>query len=240
MLPWRVRTAELDRRNDGHSDDHPGSDVPVELHSDNFDQLLFDAFTRARRRFRGAVVAISERTMITNASASELLRPLDRRQLCRWAQSLGNNAIHQDVPLELTSGLTVQARCHAVEFDGRPVGYVLHLSVNPSADGALAIPGATGSLLSSESPGVPALAESASLTIWSDLTDTERTVAELVGRGLTNKQTGRRLFMSPHTVDAHLRRVYRKLGITSRVELARLLGEHQDVLASLAVEDLIA
>ena len=72
--------------------------------------------------------------------------------------------------------------------------------------------------------------DSALLSGWSDLTDSERTVAELVGRGLSNKKTGRRLFMSPHTVDYHLRRIYRKLGISSRVELARLLGEHYESL----------
>jgi DNA-binding CsgD family transcriptional regulator len=34
-----------------------------------------------------------------------------------------------------------------------------------------------------------------------------------------------RLFLSPHTVDAHLRHIYRKLGIASRVELARMVTE---------------
>jgi DNA-binding CsgD family transcriptional regulator len=56
---------------------------------------------------------------------------------------------------------------------------------------------------------------------WGSLTDTERKVAELVGRGLTNSQVATRMFVSPHTVKFHLRQIFRKLGIGSRVELAR-------------------
>jgi DNA-binding CsgD family transcriptional regulator len=57
---------------------------------------------------------------------------------------------------------------------------------------------------------------------WASLTDTERTVSELVAQGLTNRQVADQLFMSTHTVAFHLRHVFRKLGIGSRVELARL------------------
>lgn len=61
---------------------------------------------------------------------------------------------------------------------------------------------------------------------WSSLTDTERNVAALAARGLTNRQVAARMFVSPHTVKFHLRQVFRKLGIGSRVELARLAAEH--------------
>jgi sigma-54 dependent transcriptional regulator, acetoin dehydrogenase operon transcriptional activator AcoR len=59
---------------------------------------------------------------------------------------------------------------------------------------------------------------------WEDLTSTQRMVAELVIDGLTNRGVGARLFLSPHTIDFHLRQIYRKLGVRSRVELARLAG----------------
>jgi transcriptional regulator of acetoin/glycerol metabolism len=59
---------------------------------------------------------------------------------------------------------------------------------------------------------------------WADLTDTQRMVAELVIDGHTNRDAGARLFLSPHTVDFHLRQIYRRLGVRSRVELARLAG----------------
>jgi DNA-binding CsgD family transcriptional regulator len=59
---------------------------------------------------------------------------------------------------------------------------------------------------------------------WASLTDAERRVAQLVGEGLTNATVGERLFLSRHTVDFHLRHVFRKLGIDSRVELARIVA----------------
>ena len=59
---------------------------------------------------------------------------------------------------------------------------------------------------------------------WADLTDTQRMVVELVIDGLTNRGVGARLFLSPHTIDFHLRQIYRRLGVRSRVELARLAG----------------
>jgi DNA-binding CsgD family transcriptional regulator len=56
-----------------------------------------------------------------------------------------------------------------------------------------------------------------------DLTPTELQVAELAAQGLTNREVGDRLFMSHHTVEAHLTTVYRELGIRSRAELAATL-----------------
>ena len=54
------------------------------------------------------------------------------------------------------------------------------------------------------------------------MTTSELTVARLVAEGLTNREVAERLFVSPHTVNTHLRHVFSKLGINSRVELARL------------------
>jgi DNA-binding CsgD family transcriptional regulator len=57
---------------------------------------------------------------------------------------------------------------------------------------------------------------------WLSLTGTERTVSELVSQGLTNQQVADQMFISVHTVAFHLRQVFRKLAISSRVELARI------------------
>jgi DNA-binding CsgD family transcriptional regulator len=63
---------------------------------------------------------------------------------------------------------------------------------------------------------------------WASLSDTERVVADLAARGRTNRQMGAALFVSPHTVDSHIRHIYAKLGISSRVELTRLVVVHAD------------
>ncbi|MER5263118.1 LuxR C-terminal-related transcriptional regulator [Actinosynnema sp. NPDC002837] len=60
---------------------------------------------------------------------------------------------------------------------------------------------------------------------WRLLSEAERDIARLVGAGLTNRQVAKQLFLSPHTVNYHLRGIFRKLGIGSRVELARLAHE---------------
>jgi len=52
------------------------------------------------------------------------------------------------------------------------------------------------------------------------LTPTEERVAALVATGSTNREVADALFVSVHTVEAHLKRIYRKLGIRSRTELA--------------------
>lgn len=61
---------------------------------------------------------------------------------------------------------------------------------------------------------------------WGSLTDAERRVARSVAEGLTNAEVGEKLFLSRHTVDFHLRQIFRKLGIRSRVELTRLVLEN--------------
>ena len=55
------------------------------------------------------------------------------------------------------------------------------------------------------------------------LTPQELQVALAVAEGATNKEVAATLFISPRTVDAHLNRIYRKLGIRSRAELTRVV-----------------
>lgn len=54
-----------------------------------------------------------------------------------------------------------------------------------------------------------------------DLTPTEHRVAQLVAEGKKNKEVAAALFLSVKTVEVTLTRVYRKLGVRSRSELAR-------------------
>jgi DNA-binding CsgD family transcriptional regulator len=55
------------------------------------------------------------------------------------------------------------------------------------------------------------------------LTAQELQVAQLVSQGTSNRDVAARLFLSPRTIDFHLRNVFRKLGVTSRHQLAPLL-----------------
>jgi DNA-binding CsgD family transcriptional regulator len=64
-------------------------------------------------------------------------------------------------------------------------------------------------------------------TGWTAITGSELAVARLVAEGLTNREVAERLFVSPHTVNSHLRHVFAKLGINSRVELARVARDHE-------------
>jgi DNA-binding CsgD family transcriptional regulator len=63
--------------------------------------------------------------------------------------------------------------------------------------------------------------------LWWALTDAELRIAELVAGGLTNRNIADYLNLSPHTVDAHLKHIYTKLDIHSRVELTVLALEHR-------------
>ncbi|MBT2442566.1 AAA family ATPase [Streptomyces sp. ISL-36] len=57
-----------------------------------------------------------------------------------------------------------------------------------------------------------------------ELTVREKEVAALAGEGCKTKEIALRLTVSPRTVDAHLTRIYSKLGVNSRAELARLVA----------------
>ncbi|HEX5900814.1 MAG TPA: AAA family ATPase [Solirubrobacteraceae bacterium] len=65
-----------------------------------------------------------------------------------------------------------------------------------------------------------------------DLTPQERQIAQLARDGLSNPAIGARLFLSPRTVEWHLRKVFTKLGIRSRLELPSALPSSESELAS--------
>jgi ATP/maltotriose-dependent transcriptional regulator MalT len=58
-----------------------------------------------------------------------------------------------------------------------------------------------------------------------ELTPHELQVALVVAQGASNREAAAKLFLSPKTVEFHLGRIYRKLGVTSRLQLARHFAE---------------
>ncbi|MFI0831894.1 LuxR C-terminal-related transcriptional regulator [Streptomyces sp. NPDC021140] len=69
---------------------------------------------------------------------------------------------------------------------------------------------------------------------WRGLTRSELGVVRLVAHGATNREAAQQLFVSPHTVDTHLRHAFEKLGVRSRVQLARLYAREVDVKGACA------
>jgi transcriptional regulator of acetoin/glycerol metabolism len=166
------------------------------------ERVLLEHLLRARRHGKGALVSLNHRTMLTNAAAERILRPSDRPLLWDWASHALDHHRSATATIALTTGMPVTVRAEPVNDGGDLVGALVRFDRSPSTR--------------SQDSRRPTFG-------WDSLTDTEGSVADLVAQGMTNRQVAARLFLSPHTVGFHLRQIFRKLDITSRVELARLV-----------------
>lgn len=174
------------------------------------DRSLFEDFMRARDKCRGALAALNDRLMIMNAGAADVLNPAERPRLWKLANDAAAQGSPQIRELSLSDGKSVMASYRRVVRDCTAVGVLVQFSVPD---------GPRDARRSLEDLGSGPAG-------WQNLTSTERRVAQVVADGLTNREAGRRVYMSQHTVDAHLRHIFRKLDIGSRVELARIVGEY--------------
>jgi DNA-binding CsgD family transcriptional regulator len=171
-------------------------------------RLVVQRFLEERRRAKGPIALIADGTMLTNAAASRLLTSEDERLLRDLAVRMGNGDVIDGL---LSGGKAVTVRAERLRMAPSLTAALLRLT--PIAD---------------VSYGTRRAAFG-----WKSLTSTELAVVESVAEGLTNQQAGERLFMSRHTVDFHLRSVFRKLDVRSRVDLARLVAARRlDIAAS--------
>ncbi|MDQ1516114.1 MAG: sigma-54 dependent transcriptional regulator, acetoin dehydrogenase operon transcriptional [Actinomycetota bacterium] len=173
-------------------------------------RVLREHFVLARRRTKDPLVSVSGETMFANAAATRELQPGDHQLLWEWVSR--TIAGHQSVAGEvvLTGGAWVVRGFEPVRNGGVVVGASLRLAP-PSAAVA----------------GGPFGAGDRPRFGWASLTPTELSIAELVAEGMTNREVAAKLYLSPHTVGFHLRQVFRKLEISSRVELTRLVVERR-------------
>jgi DNA-binding CsgD family transcriptional regulator len=162
---------------------------------------LYEAFLQARRRTKGPLAVVDGSALYVNAAGSRCVGSSDRADLWAWAQSCVRQGPDTSALLHLQAGTTT-ARCEPIHDGARLVGALVRFSEPPPAPSA----GRSG---------------------WARLTAAERRVAQLVAAGLTNREAAAELFLSPHTVDYHLRHIFRKLDIDSRVQLARMVEPGQ-------------
>jgi len=171
-------------------------------------RILREQFLKARRSTRSPLLSISQSTMFASGAAAAVLQPSDREQIWHWATRALEDGVRSWSHQSLASGRTVLLRCEPVRDGARVVGAIVYLDLEvrapkqtPPIDGAAAGP----------------------VDGWTGLTNTERAVADQVSRGLTNAEIAAHLVLSPHTIDYHLRHIFRKLDVHSRVELTRVI-----------------
>jgi DNA-binding CsgD family transcriptional regulator len=146
--------------------------------------------------------------MITNAAADRLVEPADEAVLWDCARRLIGAGLTDPAPLVLSDGSSVVARCEPVLDGALLLGALLRLTPVTRDGGSQPKAGSRASFG------------------WESVTATERSVIDLVAQGLTNREVSQHLFVSPHTVDFHLRAIFRKLEVRTRVELTRVALAH--------------
>jgi signal transduction histidine kinase len=160
------------------------------------ERALREEFAAARRQTRDPLVLVSPTTALANPAAARMLRPADRERLWDLIAPALAGGVPADRLLHLVDGSSLAIRWRRIGERDRVVGALVWLR-----------------------PASPAEAMPASGL--SSLTAAERTVAELAAEGLPNRAIAQRTAMSPSAVRSCLRRVYDKLGVRSRVQLAR-------------------
>jgi DNA-binding CsgD family transcriptional regulator len=174
---------------------------------------LHSVFSDARRRTRGALAMVTADDLWTNPMATRSLAISDQSTLWRQAVDLLASATATESVLTRSDGTEIPIALEAVTDRSKLVGALVRVPTTGRRRRGFREP--SGSDRSRDRPSFG----------WGSLTPAEEAVSELVADGLTNREVAERLYLSPHTVDSHLRHIFRKLDITSRVQLARLISQ---------------
>ena len=176
--------------------------------SSRFDRLVQAEFLRARRRTRSPLACVSATSLLTNAAAARRLRSEDRSVLWNFVAGSVNGPGIVKTQLTLTDGGAVNLSLEAIVDEQEIVGALVRFAA-PNHEAPLS------RWSDSSKSHRPTFG-------WDSLTEAEQSVTEQVAKGRTNREVAARLFLSPHTVDSHLRHIFRKLDINSRVDLVRI------------------
>jgi DNA-binding CsgD family transcriptional regulator len=170
-------------------------------------------------RLRQAEQGISVRALLVARRASALLRD-DETSAMLFDQALGGGGA-EDWPFEfartqLSYGEWLRRRRHITL--ARPqlraaLDAFSRLGARPWIERTQGELRAAGVTLESRPPAAV-----------DELTPQERQIAQLAARGMTNREIGAALFLSPRTVGFHLHNVFPKLNVTTRAQLAHLLS----------------
>jgi transcriptional regulator of acetoin/glycerol metabolism/DNA-binding CsgD family transcriptional regulator len=172
------------------------------------ERTLRERFLKARRTTRQPLAVLSNRIMLVNSAATPLVQASDRDLIWDTVVRTITAGQRTSPSIALANGRVVDLRCESVVDGTRLVGAVVHFD--------------TGSASAQHLVG-----RRVQTVGWSSLTRTEQAVAGLVVEGMTNAEAAARLVLSPHTIDYHLRQVFRKLDVHSRVEMTMAVAERR-------------
>jgi DNA-binding CsgD family transcriptional regulator/transcriptional regulator of acetoin/glycerol metabolism len=181
------------------------------------DKRLEEAFLAARRRTRGPLALVSQGALLTNTAGARFFDAAEQPRLWDFARRHLWSTRRAQSEFLVSHGRPLRVSLEAVS-DGNNVAGVLIRALDPSRAGD-----------HSRDRPVRLCRQTFG---WESLTEAEQTVTTLVSDGLTNRQVASKLWLSRHTVDAHLRHIYQKLDIHSRLELVRIATSRTSTAAT--------
>jgi non-specific serine/threonine protein kinase len=175
-------------------------------------RLIQEGVTKSRdRQARWLVIMGSEATLLLVKDSADVER---RVRLLGAVDALAEATGYKTGPVVAAAGLSLDALREQMEYEQlRPAYRAGHaLRLEEAATLALELLGEIAPILDGGEHAAKTPAEA------SPLSAREQEVLRLVAEGLTSKQIGQQLFLSPRTVDHHLNSVFNKLGVDSRAQ----------------------